>query len=112
MSVYDVTRDDSVTAAKTWVETIREWTQNKTLAGVVMGNKTDLTERRTVPAKMGLDMAASLKMQYLGKLSIRSFLTVTICHLFVIRYEMIHHILNAYLLTIFSRVFSQGQCWS
>ena len=70
LSVYDVTRDDSVTTARTWVETIREWTQNKTLPGVIIGNKTDLTERRTVPAKIGLDMAAALKMQYLGKLSL------------------------------------------
>ena len=110
MSVYDVTRDDSVTAAKTWVATIREWTQNKTLVGVVMGNKTDLTERRTVPAKIGLDMAASLKMQYLGKLSIKSLFNFN--HLFTKRCQMLHHMLEAYLLTIFSRVFSQGQCWS
>ena len=51
-------------SAKTWIETVREWSQVKTMPGVVIGNKTDLTERRVVPAKMGLDAATALKMQY------------------------------------------------
>ena len=65
MSVFDVTREDSLAAAKTWIETMREWSEVKNMPGVIIGNKTDLTERRSVPAKAGLDTANSLKVQYL-----------------------------------------------
>ena len=65
LSVFDVTRDESLVAAKTWIETLREWSEVKNMPGVIIGNKTDLTERRSVPAKAGLDAATSLKMQYL-----------------------------------------------
>ena len=65
LSVFDVTREDSLAAAKTWIETIREWSDVKNMPGVIIGNKTDLTERRSVPAKAGLDTANSLKVQYL-----------------------------------------------
>ena len=65
MSVFDVTHDESLVAAKTWIETLREWSEVKNMPGVIIGNKTDLTERRSVPAKAGLDAATSLKMQYL-----------------------------------------------
>merc|ERR1712012_1500441 len=64
LSVFDVTREESLVTAKTWIETLRDWSQVKNLPGVVIGNKTDLTERRVVPAKMGLDTATALKMQY------------------------------------------------
>ena len=60
-----MTRDESLVAANTWIETLREWSEVKNMPGVIIGNKTDLTERRSVPAKAGLDAATSLKMQYL-----------------------------------------------
>ena len=59
--VIDVTREDSVSEAKSWIGSLLE---GKTVPGVILANKTDLTERRTVPAKLGLDLASSLKMQY------------------------------------------------
>ena len=65
MSVFDVTRDESLAAAKTWIETVREWSEVTNMPGVIIGNKTDLTERRSVPAKVGLDTATALKVQYL-----------------------------------------------
>ena len=65
LSVFDVTRDESLATAKTWMETLREWSEMKNIPGVIIGNKTDLTERRSVPAKAGLDIANSLKVQYL-----------------------------------------------
>ena len=65
MSVFDVTREESLTAAKTWIETMREWSEVTNMPGVIIGNKTDLTERRSVPAKAGLDTATALKVQYL-----------------------------------------------
>jgi len=65
LSVFDVTREESLTGAKTWIETVRSWSGLASQPGVIIGNKTDLTERRAVPAKLGLDLATSLKMQYL-----------------------------------------------
>ena len=65
LSVFDVTREESLAAAKNWIETVREWSEVKNMPGVIIGNKTDLTERRSVPAKAGLDAATSLKVQYL-----------------------------------------------
>merc|ERR1712107_199308 len=61
VAVIDVTREDSVSEAKSWIGSLLE---GKTVPGVILANKTDLTERRTVPAKLGLDLASSLKMQY------------------------------------------------
>lgn len=60
-SVFDVTREESVVEAKSWIGSLLE---GKNVPGVILGNKTDLTERRSVPAKLGLDLASSLKMQY------------------------------------------------
>ena len=64
LAVYDVTREESLVAAKTWVEQIKQKSDAKTFPGVLLGNKTDLTERRVVPPKIGLDMANQLQLQY------------------------------------------------
>ena len=64
VAVYDVTREESLASARTWLEQVKQSTGLKSLTGVLLGNKTDLTERRQVPAKLGLDTATQLSLQY------------------------------------------------
>ena len=64
LAVFDVTRKESLVAAKTWVEQVKQSSEAKTFPGVLLANKSDLTERRVVPPKIGLDMATQLQMQY------------------------------------------------
>jgi len=64
LAVFDVTREESLVAAKTWVEQVKQSSEAKTFPGVLLANKTDLTERRVVSPKIGLDMATQLQLQY------------------------------------------------
>jgi transport family protein 27 len=64
LAVFDVTREESLVAAKTWVEHVKQSSEAKTFPGVLLANKSDLTERRVVPPKIGLDMATQLQLQY------------------------------------------------
>ena len=53
--VYDVTREETLATARSWLDQLKQTAGLKTVTGVLLGNKTDLTERRLVPAKVGLD---------------------------------------------------------
>ena len=64
VAVYDVTREESLATARAWLEQVKQTVGLKTLPGVLLGNKTDLTERRLVPSKLGLDTANQLALQY------------------------------------------------
>ena len=62
--VYDVTREETLATARSWLDQLKQTAGLKTVTGVLLGNKTDLTERRLVPAKVGLDTATQLALQY------------------------------------------------
>ena len=62
--VYDVTREGTLATARSWLDQLKQTAGLKTVTGVLLGNKTDLTERRLVPAKVGLDTATQLALQY------------------------------------------------
>ena len=64
VAVYDVTREETLATARTWLEQLKQSVGLKSVTGVLLGNKTDLTERRMVPAKLGLDTATQLALQY------------------------------------------------
>ena len=64
VAVYDVTREESLASARAWLDQLKQSSGLKTVPGVLLGNKTDLTERRLVPAKLGLDTATQLALQY------------------------------------------------
>ncbi|XP_043197155.1 intraflagellar transport protein 27 homolog [Amphibalanus amphitrite] len=64
--VYDVTNEKSFQAASEWHKFIRETKKDKTtLPGVLMGCKTDLTERRLISPKEGNDLANKLGFVYM-----------------------------------------------
>ena len=64
LAVFDLTREESLAAARVWAERAREAGGGRQLPGVLLGNKSDLADRRLVGSKAGLDSAAQLGFQY------------------------------------------------
>ncbi|XP_076039243.1 intraflagellar transport protein 27 homolog [Oratosquilla oratoria] len=62
--VFDVTSESSFDAIPTWLEQVREGTNDDALKGVIYGTKADLTNRRIVSPKAGRDLANKLGLVY------------------------------------------------
>lgn len=63
MLVYDVTAEKSYTSVKTWMSKISENT-NKNVKKVLVANKCDLQDERTVSKDRGESLAESLGISY------------------------------------------------
>lgn len=58
--LYDVTKSSSFHNLKTWVEELREHASPHIIA-MLVGNKTDLGARRTVPAEVAAEFASAFR---------------------------------------------------
>lgn len=64
MVVFDVTNNTSFHSCAKWLERVRSQKPEVPFPGVLVGNKTDLSERRSVTAKEAEDFAASNGLEY------------------------------------------------
>ncbi|XP_023340899.1 intraflagellar transport protein 27 homolog isoform X2 [Eurytemora carolleeae] len=64
MVVVDVTKEETYGKARLLIDHIKELNKDKSLSGVVLANKIDLTERRQVPAKTGAELASGYGLLY------------------------------------------------
>jgi hypothetical protein len=63
--VYDVTEDNSLTAISEWIEFVKKMGGDINVPGVLIANKTDLTDLRVVTPKAGMDLANTHGLHYL-----------------------------------------------
>lgn len=68
--IFDLTRRSSLDAVPSWVEEAREF--NPKLPAVLVGNKADMTEARTVTEKEAAGLAKSLRMLFYMETSAKS----------------------------------------
>jgi small GTP-binding protein len=68
--IFDLTRRSSLDAVPSWVEEAREF--NPKLPAVLVGNKADMTEARTVTEKEAASLAKSLRMLFYMEASAKS----------------------------------------
>jgi small GTP-binding protein len=68
--IFDLTRRSSLDAVPSWVEEAREF--NPKLPAVLVGNKADMTEARTVTEKEAASLAKSLRMLFYVETSAKS----------------------------------------
>lgn len=68
--IFDLTRRSSLDAVPSWVEEAREF--NPKLPAVLVGNKADMTETRTVTEKEAAGLAKSLRMLFYVETSAKS----------------------------------------
>ena len=61
--VYDVTRKDTFESLENWFKEIRSVSQ--TISLILVGNKTDLEDKRVVSTKEGEDLAQKLNLSYI-----------------------------------------------
>nr|XP_020643403.1 intraflagellar transport protein 27 homolog [Pogona vitticeps] len=62
--VYDVTNEQSFGNCEKWLEKVRAQVSGRQIPGVLVGNKTDLTERRVVEQKQAQGWAESNGLGY------------------------------------------------
>uniref|UniRef100_UPI00398EC0FE intraflagellar transport protein 27 homolog n=1 Tax=Pristiophorus japonicus TaxID=55135 RepID=UPI00398EC0FE len=62
--VYDITNMDSFNSCAKWLERTRAQAPSGQLAGVLVGNKTDLASRRCVESAQAQEWAASQGLEY------------------------------------------------
>ncbi|XP_053260606.1 intraflagellar transport protein 27 homolog isoform X2 [Podarcis raffonei] len=62
--VYDVTNEESFNNAAKWLEKLRTQASGIHIPGVLVGNKTDLIDRRVVEQKQAKDWAETNGLEY------------------------------------------------
>ncbi|XP_041362999.1 intraflagellar transport protein 27 homolog [Gigantopelta aegis] len=62
--VYDVTSETSFSSCVKWLERVRSHKPDVQMPGVLLANKIDLDQRRTVSPKAGKDLAMSHNLEY------------------------------------------------
>ncbi len=65
VAVYDVTEDNALTAISEWIEFVKKMGGDINVPGVLIANKTDLTDLRVVTPKAGMDLANTHGLHYL-----------------------------------------------
>lgn len=64
MVVYDVTCEQSFESCSTWIKNARNASPENPIPSVLVANKIDLHERRTVSSEAGKELAKTQKMDY------------------------------------------------
>lgn len=62
--VYDITDKESFEAVKTWVSEVKKYSQPDVIK-ILIGNKTDLEDKREVTTEEGVRLAEILGMEFL-----------------------------------------------
>jgi len=64
MVVYDVSNEKSFQSCKKWIKNVHNANPEKKIPSVLVANKVDLEERRTVTASQGKELAKTEGMEY------------------------------------------------
>ncbi|XP_041839783.1 intraflagellar transport protein 27 homolog isoform X2 [Melanotaenia boesemani] len=62
--IFDLTNEQSFASCSHWMERVRVHCQGLQVPGVLVGNKSDLTERREVQASLAKEWAQSQGLEY------------------------------------------------
>ena len=61
--VFDITKKDTFDLIQSWIDTINE-NNNKNIGKIIFGNKSDLSEKRTVSKEEAEELAQNLGLKY------------------------------------------------
>ena len=62
--IYDVTSEVTFANTTRWLEGIKQGTNTLPFTGILLANKTDLTERRVISPKAGQELAKTMGLMY------------------------------------------------